>query len=73
MGQLKVMELMNLILEGGIYQGYFPGPYKSLFMAEFPDQEASTQQDFEAEGLMLNFVTGSRYLESFLGSREELE
>ena len=72
MGQLKVMELMNLLLEGGMYQGCFPDPSKSLFVADFPNQEASTQQNFEAEGLTLNFVTGSRYLDPKKDSRYRL-
>ena len=56
----------------GSGQGYFPEPYKSLFISNTPGQEEATRREFAAEGLELNFVSGSRYLGAYLGLQEEL-
>ena len=65
--------LLKLLMERGVEQGYFPEPAKSLFISDTPGQEEATSRDFELEGLVLNFVSGSRYLGAYLGSQEELE
>ena len=54
-------------------RGYFPKPYKSLFISDTPGQEAAAKREFESEGLTLNFVSGSRYLGAYLGPQAELE
>ena len=38
-----------------------------------PGQEAAARREFAAEGLTLNFVSGSRYLGAYLGPQAELE
>ena len=57
----------------GTEQGYFPEPAKSLFIADTPEQEAAAKKEFAKEGLVLNFVSGSRYLGAYLGPQAELE
>ena len=52
---------------------YFREPAKSLFISDTPEQEAGAKRAFAAEGLVLNFVSGSRYLEAHLGPQAELE
>ena len=46
---------------------------KSLFISDTPTQEETTKREFAAEGLILNFVSGSRYLGEYLGPRDQLE
>ena len=53
-------------MERGPYQGYFTEPVKSLFILDTPVQEVVAGIEFEAEGLALNFVSGSRYLGAYL-------
>ena len=60
-------------MKRGPDQGYFPGPAKSLFVSDTPGQEAAAKSDFAAEGLTLNFVSGSSYLGAYLGPQAELE
>ena len=52
---------------------YLPEPDKSLFILDTPGQEEAARREFSAEGLVLNFVRGSRYLGDYLGPQEELE
>ena len=59
-------------MERGPYQGYFPEPAKSLFVLDTPRKEGVAMKEFEAEGLALNFVSGSRYMGSYLCPQEEL-
>ena len=54
-------------------QGYFSDPAKSLFISDTLGQEEAAKRDFAAEGLTLNFVSGSRYLGEYLGLQAELE
>ena len=54
-------------------RGYFPKPAKYLFILDTPGQEEAAKQEFAVEGLTLNFVSGSRYLESYLGLQAGLE
>ena len=53
--------------------GYFPEPAKSLFISDIPGQEAAEKIEFAKEGLVLNFISGSRYLGAYLGPQAELE
>ena len=46
---------------------------KYLFIVDLTDQEASVRREFEAEVLQIKFVSGSRYLGVFMGSKEYLE
>ena len=54
-------------------RGYFPDPAKSFFISDTPGQEESARREIAAEGLVLNFISGSQYLGAYLGPQEELE
>ena len=43
-----------------------------LFISNTPDQEEEAKRDFVAEGLEINFVSGSSYLGAYLGPQENL-
>ena len=60
-------------MKRGPDRGYFPDPAKSLFISDTPEQEAGAKREFAAEGLVLNFVSGSRYLGAYLGPQAKLE
>ena len=60
-------------MKRGPDQGYIPELAKSLFILDTPEQEAGSKRAFAAEGLTLNFVSGSRYLGAYLGPQAELE
>ena len=60
-------------MKSGPDWGYFPEPAKSLFILNTLEQEAGSKREFAAEGLVLNFVSGSRYLGAYLGPQAELE
>ena len=66
-------QLLKLLMKRGTDQGYFPELAKSLFISDTPGQEAGSKRELAAEGLTLNFVSGSRYLGAYLGLQEELE
>ena len=66
-------QLLNLLMKRGPDQGCFPEPAKSLFISDTPGQEEVAKRELSAEGLVLNFVCGSRYLGAYLGPQEELE
>ena len=53
--------------------GYFPEPAKSLCISDTPGQEEAARIEFSVEGMILNFVGGSRYLGGYLGPLKELE
>ena len=57
----------------GLDRGYLPDPAKSLFIADSSEQEEVTKREFAVEGIYLNFIGGSRYLEAYLGHQEGLE
>ena len=67
------VQLLKLLMNRGPDRGYFPEPAKSLFISDTPGQEAAAKREFVAEGLTLNFVNGSRYLGTYLGSQADLE
>ena len=60
-------------MKRGTDRGNFPEPAKSLFISDTPGQEAAAKKEFAKEGLVLNFVSGSRYLGAYLGPQAELE
>ena len=60
-------------MKRGPDRGYFPEPAKSIFISCTPGQEEAARGVFSAEGLVLNFVSGSRYLGAYIGPQEELE
>ena len=65
-------QLLNLLMKRGPDRGYFPKPAKSLFILDTPVQEEAAKREFAKEGLVLNFVSGSRYLGACLGPQVEL-
>ena len=66
-------QLLNMLMKMGPDRGYLPDPAKSLFISNTPWQEEEARRDFLEEGLVLNFVGGSRYLGAYLCPQEELE
>ena len=56
----------------GARLGVYPDLVKSLFISDTQGQEEAARQKFAAEGLALNFDTGSRYLGAYLGPQKEL-
>ena len=54
-------------MKRGPYRGYFPEPAKSLFISDTPGQEAAAKRELAKEELVLDFVSGSRYLGAYLG------
>ena len=65
-------QLLKLLMERGMDQGYLTKPAKSLFISDRPGQEERASREFAAEGLVLNFVSGSGYLGAYLGPQKEL-
>ena len=66
-------QLLNLLMKRGPDRVYFPDLDKTLFILDTPGQEEAARREFSAEGLVLNFVIGSRYLWAYLGLQKELE
>ena len=60
-------------MERGPDRGYLPEMSESLFISDATGQEEAAKREFSAEGLALNFVSDSRYLEAYLGPQQELE
>ena len=60
-------QIFKLLMESWLDRGYFPEPFKSLFISNTSDQEERAKRDFVAEGLVLNFVRGSCYLGGCIG------
>ena len=60
-------------MKRGTDRGYIPETTKFLLILDTPGQEAGAKREFAAEGLTLNFVSGSRYLRAYLGPQTELE
>ena len=60
-------------MKRGPDRGYLPEPAKYLFILDNPGQEAAAKRELVKEGLVLNFISGSRYLGAYLGPQEELE
>ena len=66
-------QLLKMLMKRGPDRGYFIEPAKPLFILSNPGKEEAARKEFAAEGLVLNFVSGSRYLGAYLGPQEELE
>ena len=66
-------QLLKLLMKRGPEGGYSPEPNESLFISDTPGQEAGAKREFATDGLTLNFVSGSMYLEVYLGPQAELE
>ena len=64
--------LLKLLLERGADRGYFLKPSKTLSISDTPGQEEVARWEFAADGLVLNFVSGSWYLGAYMGPQEEL-
>ena len=60
-------QLLKLLMKKGPDRGYFPEPAKFLFISDTPGQEEAAKREFAKEGLVLNFISGSRYLGAYLG------
>ena len=63
-------QLLKLLMKRGPDRGYFPETAKSLFISYTPGQEAVAKWEFAQEGLVLNFVSVSRYLGAYLGPQD---
>ena len=70
---LQSAHLLKLLMKRGPDRGYFPDPDKSLFISDTLGQEETTKREFAAEGLTVNFVSGSQYLGAYLVLLKELE
>ena len=70
---LQSAQILKLSMDRGPDQGYFPEPANYLFIFDLLRQEEVTRREFVAEGLLLNFVSGSRYIWAYLGPQEELK
>ena len=66
-------QLLKLLMRRGPYQGYFPELANYLIISDTPVQEAAEKREFAAQGLTLNFVSGSWYLGAYSGPQAELE
>ena len=60
-------------MKRGSDRGYLPEPAKSLLILDTLEQEAGAKRSVAAEDLVLNFVSGHRYLGAYLGPQAELE
>ena len=67
------VQLLKMLMKRGPVQGYFPDLTKSLFLSDTLGQGEAAKREFAAERIVLNFVCVSRYLEAYLGPKEELE
>ena len=56
----RIPQIFKLLMKRGPDRGYFPEPSKSLFILDTPGQEAAAKREFAKEGLVLNFISGSR-------------
>ena len=65
--------VLKMLIERVTDQGYFFKPAKLLLISDTPGQEEETWKEFAAEGLVLKFVSGSRYLGAYLVTQEEFE
>ena len=68
----KSAQILKMLMKRGTDRGYFPEPAKYLFISDTPGQEEAAIKEFAEEGLVLNLVSGSRYLGAYLGPQEEL-
>ena len=64
-------QLLNMLMERGLDQGYFTESDKSLFILDTTGQEEAAKREFVVEGLEINFVGGIIYLGDYIGPQEE--
>ena len=57
-------------MERRLDRGYFPKPVKSLFILDTSGKEEAARREFSAEGIVLNFVSGSRDIGAYLVPQE---
>ena len=55
------------------YRGYFPKLAKSLLVSETLGLDGEARREFAVKGLVLNFVSVSRYMGVYLGPQDQLE
>ena len=60
-------------MDRGPDRGYLPGPAKSFFIADNPEEKESAKREFERVGLNLNYVDGGHYMGPIWEPMEELE
>ena len=63
---------LKAIDEEGAGLGVFTQAGKSTLRSDTPVQQEAVRREFAAEGVVLNFFSGSPYLGSYLGTQEEL-
>ena len=54
-------------MKRGVDQGYFPNPDESLFILGKTGQEEAVKKELPMDELVLNLVSGSRYIGAYLG------
>ena len=69
----KSVQLVKVLMKRGLERGYLPEPAKSLFILDMPMKKMAARREFVAEGLVLNFLSGSRYIGDYLCPQEGLE
>ena len=50
---------LKLLMALGTDRGYFPDPDRLLFIADNPEKEEATIQEFEQAGIKLNYIGGN--------------
>ena len=66
-------QLLTLLLDHKLDQGYYSDPAKSLFTCDSSDKEVLTRRSFEGKGNMIKFVLGIWYSGAFVGPWEAME
>ena len=66
-------QLLKLLMKRGSDRGYFLEPAKYLFISDTPEQEEAAKREFAKDRIVLNFVSGSRYLGAYIGPQAEFE
>ena len=56
---------LRLLMDSRPDQGYFPDPYKSIFIVENPEEKEAAKREFNWAGLNLNNVDCGRYLGAY--------
>ena len=69
----QISQLLKLLMKREPERGCFPNPDKPLFISDTLGLEEAARREFVVEGLVLNFVSGSRYMEVYLVPQKELE
>ena len=65
---------LHLQTNQGMDQGYFPEPFKSLFVADIPKEEKeAARREFKRSDLHLTYIYGIRYMGVYLGPSKDIE